>query len=135
MKTIIKPVYYCDFCNKKGLSKSAMLKHEKHCTANPQRECRLCESIENDKTDIVEIANRHKNDISTIIDASGFKSITINNPKLLEELFSESNGCPMCILTILKQIKCPCAVLNWDFKKAVSDFWIEQNNEINERIY
>ena len=40
-KTI--PVYWCGFCKtKRGLSKYAMEKHEKHCTANPGRECRLC---------------------------------------------------------------------------------------------
>ena len=42
MKTLLKKVYYCDFCKKKGMSASAMSKHEKHCTLNPTRECGLC---------------------------------------------------------------------------------------------
>ena len=42
MKTLLKKVYYCDFCKKKGMSASAMSVHEKHCTLNPNRQCRLC---------------------------------------------------------------------------------------------
>lgn len=42
MKTIIKKVYYCDFCKKHGLSSGSLKKHEKHCTNNPNRFCRIC---------------------------------------------------------------------------------------------
>lgn len=35
MKTIKKEVYYCDFCKKHNTSKSAMVRHEKFCSANP----------------------------------------------------------------------------------------------------
>jgi hypothetical protein len=34
--------YYCDFCKKVGGHKWRMEIHEKHCTANPNRECRVC---------------------------------------------------------------------------------------------
>jgi len=34
--------YWCDFCNKAGLSKHAMANHEKRCTKNIDRECRVC---------------------------------------------------------------------------------------------
>lgn len=36
MKTILKKVYYCDFCKKKGLSEWHLLKHEKNCLSNPE---------------------------------------------------------------------------------------------------
>lgn len=36
MKIQIKPVYYCGFCTKHGLSKYAMEKHEKICYGNPE---------------------------------------------------------------------------------------------------
>lgn len=42
MKVLLRKVYYCDFCKKSNRSASAMSKHEKHCTLNPKRECRLC---------------------------------------------------------------------------------------------
>lgn len=34
--------YWCDHCNKAGLSASAMTRHEAHCTLNPARNCRVC---------------------------------------------------------------------------------------------
>ena len=37
--------YYCDFCKKAGGSAGAMAKHEKHCTNNPNRYCRLCDKF------------------------------------------------------------------------------------------
>ena len=39
-----KKVFYCEFCKKKSLATHSMLKHEKHCTLNPKRECRLCKN-------------------------------------------------------------------------------------------
>ncbi|MCK5346673.1 MAG: hypothetical protein KAR20_24855, partial [Candidatus Heimdallarchaeota archaeon] len=42
MRVVKKNVYYCDFCKKKGLRSLKI--HEKHCTANPDRECRLCDN-------------------------------------------------------------------------------------------
>lgn len=36
MKTILKPVYYCDHCKKKSLVKSSMVKHENVCSSNPE---------------------------------------------------------------------------------------------------
>lgn len=40
MREKTKKVYYCDFCKKHGLSRAAMVKHEVHCTMNPERLCR-----------------------------------------------------------------------------------------------
>ena len=42
MKVKKKIVYYCDYCSKKSLRSLKI--HEKYCTANPDRECRLCDN-------------------------------------------------------------------------------------------
>lgn len=44
MKTLIKKVYYCDFCKKKGLSHHSMVRHELICSQNPEnnRPCYTC---------------------------------------------------------------------------------------------
>jgi len=44
MKTKTKQVYYCDHCNKHGLSSHMMKYHEKICTKNPKnfRPCFDC---------------------------------------------------------------------------------------------
>ena len=34
--------YFCDFCPKSGVRRPSMEKHEKGCTANPNRVCGLC---------------------------------------------------------------------------------------------
>jgi hypothetical protein len=49
MKTKIKKVYYCEFCKKKTMTINSMTLHEKHCTLNPNRECRLCKSLSLEK--------------------------------------------------------------------------------------
>ena len=48
MKARQKWVYYCDFCKKKLMVRAAMERHEKHCTMNPDRVCRMCARIEAD---------------------------------------------------------------------------------------
>jgi hypothetical protein len=42
MKTKTKKVYYCDFCGKHKLTSNSIIIHEKHCTLNPNRICRVC---------------------------------------------------------------------------------------------
>ena len=42
MRTVTKPVYYCDFCKIRRLAKPAMELHERHCTMNHNRKCRVC---------------------------------------------------------------------------------------------
>lgn len=37
--------YYCDFCRKGLCSKYWMERHESSCTANPKRQCRMCEAF------------------------------------------------------------------------------------------
>ena len=43
MKKKTRIVYYCDFCKKRLMRIDAMERHEKHCTANLDRKCRVCE--------------------------------------------------------------------------------------------
>ena len=48
MKKINKIVYYCDYCNKHGLSASSMTVHERKCMSNPEniRACLNCIFLE-----------------------------------------------------------------------------------------
>lgn len=47
MKSKTKEVFYCEFCNKNGLSRYKMEYHEKVCTRNPEnyRPCLQCKYI------------------------------------------------------------------------------------------
>ena len=41
MYSVRKLVFYCEFCRKYKLTSFAMGVHEKHCTMNPDRVCRM----------------------------------------------------------------------------------------------
>lgn len=83
MNIKVKKIYYCDFCKKKkGLSASAMSLHEKHCTANPDRDCRAC--------------GRKKVDIS-IIEGHPYTKETVDS------LNNALDGCPLCVLAVIRQ--------------------------------
>lgn len=45
MRTAMRPRYYCDHCNKGNGSPSAMRRHERGCTLNPQRVCGMCKML------------------------------------------------------------------------------------------
>jgi hypothetical protein len=109
MKAIKKNVFYCDYCKKHGLSASAMKVHESHCTANPNRKCRLCEGgpindlIESFKARFelktvkyfCEYTEPHEQEIIT--------AIWKNDPVTLDEIRNAVDGCPNCMLAIIRQ--------------------------------
>jgi hypothetical protein len=80
--------YYCDFCKKSGASKFHLANHEKHCTGNPDRECRMC----------VELNGGQENSLTELIEALGN-----GGEEGLSRLKEAANNCPMCILSALKQ--------------------------------
>ena len=45
MKEKQKTVYYCDFCKKYRLTRNSMYFHERSCTLNPDRVCRVSRCI------------------------------------------------------------------------------------------
>lgn len=84
MKTKTKNVYYCDFCKRHGLSRFHMEAHERRCTLNPDRECRW--------------EAPHTFDYRALA-ATASKSY----PPLIAWLRQETDGCPACMLAIVRQ--------------------------------
>jgi hypothetical protein len=132
VKVIKKNVYYCDFCKKKSLR--SLKNHEKHCTGNPDRECRLCET-----SSIREIINKYRKYIKVIEskpDEFGMITGKVEYKKefTLQDIINELDyKCPNCILTILR-----CVGLNrfyfgnkykFDYKKALGEWWGEVIDE------
>lgn len=128
MKTKRKIVYYCDFCTKKSLRSLKI--HEKHCTANPDRECRLCEHLS-----IRNIIDKYKKlfTVHPMNFAVRFKKkFTLNDIK--NEL---EYNCPNCIFAIIR-----CLGLNryymkgkieyFNYKKELEDWWELANEEARE---
>ena len=137
MKTIKKNVYYCEFCSKRGLSAYHILKHEKHCTANPDRRCRLrgnnslMEEIEKLKSRF-EIIENELDFIDDIFTTNDHYTVEWKGEKItIDEILDITDGCPNCTLAILRQTR-----LNWhlfdikyDYQKELSGWWKEKHKE------
>lgn len=80
--------YKCDFCGKANCSGGHMARHEKHCTANPSRICRMCVLTGGDQRPMPELLNS----LDWNADDGGL-------PRLREV----SSDCPVCILAALRQ--------------------------------
>ena len=97
----------CDFCGKVGYSASWISRHEKHCTMNPDRECGMCAIIGNNPPDLRKIVERIKAQTGPVLwrpDSCGFKMPYVDGhlPELAD-IRDEVEGCPACILAILRQ--------------------------------
>ena len=136
MKVKIKKVYYCDFCKKRALR--SLAQHERHCTGNPDRECRLCEN-----RDIKEIIRKYReffiiaetNTLQEWPEKPIFKKeFTLQN--IIDEL---DYRCPNCILTIIRAL----GLNHWYFdkkfdfhyKKELEDWWKINNEEAYREDY
>lgn len=134
MKIVKKNVYYCDFCKKRSLSASAMKKHEKRCTANPDRECRMCAgSVIKDEIEPLKAR-------FTIIENGETGERTVKwtgEPVTLEQVREIADDCPVCTFALLRQTKLnySCFGFQFDFKKELSEAMAERNREIEYHQY
>lgn len=104
--------YYCDYCRKSKGTRQSMEQHERHCTANPNRECRMCEmNPDHVQRDMAEILNKGlcKTGCEISYDA----------------LVKATGGCPACMLAVLRQGGC---FLDKDFNyQTAARKWREDN--------
>ena len=110
-----KKVYYCEFCKKHGLSAGCMSTHEKHCTANPNRMCRMCNRTES---------------IQPLIDKFKKQQIDCDRQVKIEDIMNSVENCPACALTIIRGIKSNrWEIIDFDFKKELEEWWADKNEE------
>ncbi len=114
MKIVKKNVYYCEFCDKHGLSSYHIRKHERGCTKNPDRKCGFCgaEGIPT-KYKIVGVHNNEWDGVSDVLTVEG-------------------GECPACVLAFVRK-NLPDFVKikdggDWDYKKAVERWWAENSD-------
>lgn len=131
MKTVKKNVYYCDFCKKKGLSSYHMKEHEGRCTGNINRHCRMCEHNE---PDYAALAEKYKAQMKSrptedSIDGIVWDATTVEQKPNLADIFDDCEGCPACVLTILRA--CGLCGYPWDmgfsWKKERDEYMAERN--------
>ena len=114
----MRPRYYCEHCGKGSGSPSHMTRHERGCTANPNRVCGLCELAGKEQLPIEEL-------VSTLINQG------------LAFLQAFTTCCPTCTLAAIRQSKKQRAAdpengdfgFRWDFdyRKELAGWWAEWN--------
>jgi len=133
MRTIKKNVYYCDYCNKHGLSASHIVTHERYCTANPSRRCRLCGY----SSGFVKTIAKLKKRFTIIKESIKYMDIDIevikwkNKEITLDELRDITNNCPNCILTIIRGVGLNHYGFdfNFNYQHELSEHWKIVNDE------
>ena len=122
MRQVKRWRYYCDFCKVSKGQKAAMVRHEKGCTANPNRQCGLCDlaGLSHELTELTAFINEtcegeDQNDLygDRVAD-------------VLKELEDKAEQCPACTLAAIRQAKVKIYP-NFDFKKKMEAWWIEEN--------
>lgn len=120
--------YYCDFCSKSGGSNFHMGRHEKSCTANPKRECKMCVLGGMDQKPVADLIAALRRDIDRheeeTKDLSLERQLASIQP---EELRLESDGCPACMLAAIRQTT-PRPPVNFEYLEEVKSFM----NGVNE---
>jgi hypothetical protein len=145
MKVIKKNVYYCAFCKKKSLK--SLKGHEKHCTGNLDRECKLCKCDYNYRKIVEGLKARFSFKEIPIkillnINEPDFyctKEIIWNGePITAEEISDLVEGCPICMLTIIKNLTLDnyerlLLQIKFDYKNELGNYWNERNSIERER--
>ncbi len=127
--------YKCDFCGKKKYSASAMKKHERHCTKNINRECRICEKggTTSSLKAIVEVLPRPK---YLVCDYEGgsydnFFELDVDNGNEINEIIKnvKNSGeyCPMCLFSALRIKGINPKATEFNYEAEMKSFWADYN--------
>ncbi len=131
MRTIRKNVYYCEFCKKKGLSAGSMSKHEKHCTSNVNRNCRMC-GFSPDYQKIIDRLIPAVKQVPEMKHPFGDEATGILK-EMMDDISEEAEGCPACCLTIIRKLSLFLPVVSpsfqFDYKREVDSWWAARNAE------
>ena len=127
--------YSCDYCGKKKYTSYSMRVHEKHCTMNQNRECRMCDLIGSDN-DIKSLVAMIPKDIIGKTD-SGLSEFSFDGEKVVnreeiedafEKMKEEASNCPACILTVIRLLKSK-VIFDFDYTKEVNNFFSDLEPE------
>lgn len=119
--------YRCEFCGKKGYSAGHMSRHEKHCTKNPSRICRVCKMIDETQKPIADL-------MAALPEALEAEEFIIPDWRLAEldhgmDKLRQLTACPACIMAALRQrgIPVPAVAHKFEFSKEMKDIWAAIN--------
>lgn len=123
MRTKVKKVYYCEFCKKHSLLSNTLANHEKYCTMNPDRECRVCKSTLDKK-----LVEKYQNSYSLVPireeGCTGRKVIWKDGKPISKgDIMNDVNGCPACALAIFRQSPDLVWILTFNYEEEMKKFW------------
>ena len=124
--------YRCGFCKRSNCCGAAIATHERGCTANPERVCRMCAH-----------ADYQQKPIATLVGVLRAHVEDEDWPKALGELRQSAHGCPACILAAIRQSGLQMTAedppwpgelrFDFNFKDEVDSFWKRVNEEEYEK--
>ena len=124
MKTQIKEIYKCDFCNKLYQVKSACEKHEKVCTKNPinDRICHHCWHLDKKTTQIDNSQSDYQTGETVLVDRDFFycnyKHIFLYTPQNeMKQNFKHTDSEGGYLENFPMPISCDCKDKGVDFLK------------------
>jgi len=128
MRTVMRPRYYCEFCGRGNGSPSAMKKHERGCTANPNRECGLCREADIEQKPLTELVT----------------ALGSGDNAGVEAVRQLAEGCPGCILAAIRASKLQHPYLDdndtgfsvpYNFRDELNSWWNNINYYRNRDVY
>lgn len=131
MRTKTVKRYYCDHCNRGMFQQPAMASHELTCIANPHRVCFLCNApVDTFNIPFLAYSMQSREDVELEEmedgEATGFH--VCKSVDAIQWLYSKVDGCPCCVLAVLKQGKINAFGV-FDYKKELEEWHREQNQE------
>ncbi|MCP4544763.1 MAG: hypothetical protein GY832_47295 [Chloroflexi bacterium] len=138
MKTRIVKQYICEYCGKRGLSAGHMGKHERHCTMNPARECRMCTIIERHGDgahafSIDELKAFLPEPVEDTRNGMEGSDIYLNTKEInigIKQLSEAVSHCPACVLAAIRQKGIMVPATRFNYKSEIDDFWGDYNDDI-----
>lgn len=126
MREALRKRYYCDHCKKSGGSKSHMVKHERGCTANPNRWCGMCDFTGETQPDLP-LLIAFVEQRAALIPADDYFNKSSGANALVDELQLLANGCPACTLAAMRQAKAEVYPSHdhWNVADRFAAFWAE----------
>ena len=117
--------YYCEFCKKANCSASSISRHEKSCTLNPDRICRMCAMFDLEQRKMSDLLKILPTPVIIEDDEMGLTLINVKEiESAMEKLRSVNDNCPACLLATIRQMGIPVpAVSSFNFTEECKSAW------------
>lgn len=122
MKRVKRWMFYCEHCGKSSGSGGHMSRHEKRCTANPNRRCGMCGKV----------------GVAGLVEALG-----AGDEAGVDRLREVADGCPACMLAAIRQSHLQTGpdeegmgfAVPFQFGEEKAAWWAEMNERERQREY